>query len=174
MPKWLQGQCHVQSVENAGRCYRVVCRDFDAAAVFRHHSRPAAGAAPSEPRGAACNVRMLTTAERLREFTEAVRDFSFALPLMVGSLLKEYFADQERNPEAMRIASKTLEHYRELAAYVSPETLALPVGEVTLKSGGHHRRTKKGPATFGKDCAQYGRWLVHSTGASNLLAHRQK
>lgn len=54
----------------------------------------------------------------------------------------------------MRIAAKTLERYRELAAYLSPDMTALPLNEVTpprlnrewarlLESGGHHRKTKE-------------------------------
>lgn len=75
-------------------------------------------------------------------------------PLTLGGLLNEYFADQERKPEGMRISSKTLERYRELAAYLSPEITALPLNEVTpprlnrewtrlLENGGHHRKTKE-------------------------------
>jgi integrase len=74
-------------------------------------------------------------------------------PLTLAGLLGEYFADQERKPDGMRIASKTLERYRELAAYLSPELTALPLAEVTaprlnrewtrlLEWGGHHRKTK--------------------------------
>jgi integrase len=74
-------------------------------------------------------------------------------PLTLGGLLGEYFADQERKPDGMRIASKTLERYRELAAYLSSGLTALPLAEVTaprlnrewtrlLESGGHHRKTK--------------------------------
>jgi hypothetical protein len=36
-------------------------------------------------------------------------------PLTLAGLLGEYFADQDRKPEGMRIASKTLERYRELS-----------------------------------------------------------
>lgn len=74
-------------------------------------------------------------------------------PLTLGGLLSEYLADQERKPDGMRIASKTLERYRELAAYLSPEIEALTLVDVTpprlnrewsrlLESGGHHRKTK--------------------------------
>jgi integrase len=75
-------------------------------------------------------------------------------PLTLAGLLGEYFADQDRKPEGMRIASKTLERYRELAAYLSPELTALPLTEITpprlnrewsrlLQAGGHHRKTKE-------------------------------
>ena len=74
--------------------------------------------------------------------------------LTLGGLLNEYFADQEGKPEGMRIASKTLERYRELAAYLSPTITALPLSEITpprlnrewarlLERGGHHRKTKE-------------------------------
>jgi hypothetical protein len=74
-------------------------------------------------------------------------------PLTLGGLLNEYLADQERKPEGMRIAWKTLERYRELAAYLCTEITALPLTEITpprlnrewtrlLESGGHHRKTK--------------------------------
>ena len=73
--------------------------------------------------------------------------------LTLGGLLNEYLADQDRKPKGMRIASKTLERYRELAACLSPEITTLPLNDVTpcrlngewtrlLESGGHHRKTK--------------------------------
>ena len=88
-----------------------------------------------------------------REAEEA-RQADVPPPLTLGGLLKEFFADQERKSEGMRIASKTLERYRELAAYLSPEMTALSLNEVTpprlnrewarlLESGGHDRKTKR-------------------------------
>lgn len=85
---------------------------------------------------------------------EELRKADAPPPLTLGGLLKEFFADQERKPEGMRIASKTLERYRELAAYLSPDMTALRLNEVTpprlnrewvrlLESGGHHRKTKE-------------------------------
>jgi integrase len=69
------------------------------------------------------------------------------LPLsaLVDEFIKEY---AERS-----LAPKTIERYREMAAYLSPALLAIPVTEITAllltrewnrlrESGGHHRRTK--------------------------------
>src|SRR5262249_48350461 len=64
-------------------------------------------------------------------------------------LLQEFF----RQHAAERLALKTNERYREMAASLSPELTAMPLGEITplhlnrewnrlLKSGGHHRGTK--------------------------------
>ena len=55
---------------------------------------------------------------------------------------------------ASALAPKTIERYRELATYLAPELLAMPLSEITplhlsrewtrlLKSGGHHRKTKQ-------------------------------
>src|SRR5215472_9610084 len=88
-----------------------------------------------------------------REAEEAQKAAT-APQLTLGSLLSEYLADQERKPEGMRIASKTLERYRELTGYLSPSITALPLSEVTpprlnrewtrlLENGGRHRKTKQ-------------------------------
>jgi integrase len=72
-----------------------------------------------------------------------------ALPTTFAMLLQEFF----RQHAEEKLAPKTIERYRELAAYLAPELVAMPLGEVTplhlsrewnrlLKSGGHHRKTK--------------------------------
>jgi integrase len=73
-----------------------------------------------------------------------------ALPTTFAMLLQEFF----RQHAEEKLAPKTVERYRELAAYLAPELLAMPLGEITplhlsrewnrlLKSGGHHRKTKQ-------------------------------
>jgi integrase len=73
-----------------------------------------------------------------------------AFPTTFAMLLQEFF----RQHAEEKLAPKTIERYRELAAYLAPELLAMPLGEVTalhlsrewnrlLKSGGHHRTTKQ-------------------------------
>ena len=73
-----------------------------------------------------------------------------ALPTTLGMLFREFF----RQHAEEKLAPKTIERYRELAAYLAPELLAMPLGEITplhlsrewtrlLKSGGHHRKTKQ-------------------------------
>src|SRR6202011_1529207 len=74
-----------------------------------------------------------------------------ALPTTFAMLLQEFF----RQHAEEKLAPKTIERYRELAAYLAPELLAMPLAEIRalhlsrewnrlLKSGGHHRRTKQG------------------------------
>jgi hypothetical protein len=65
-------------------------------------------------------------------------------------LFREFFHQHAEE----KLAPKTIERYRELAAYVAPELLVVPLGEITplhlsrewtrlLKTGGHHRKTKQ-------------------------------
>ena len=65
-------------------------------------------------------------------------------------LLKEFFAQHVD----VKLAPKTVERYHEQAAYLDPELLNMPIGEITplhferewnrlLKSGGHHRGSKQ-------------------------------
>ena len=73
-----------------------------------------------------------------------------AAPTSLSALIKEFCKEHaERN-----LAPKTVERYREMAAYLSPTLLATPLPEITSllltrewnrlrESGGHHRRTKK-------------------------------
>ena len=71
------------------------------------------------------------------------------LPTSLATLLREFF----RQHAEEKLAPKTIERYRELAAYLAPELLAMPLREITplhlsrewnrlLKTGGHHRKTK--------------------------------
>src|SRR5580698_10643529 len=73
-----------------------------------------------------------------------------ALPTTLGMLFREFFLQYAEE----KLAPKTIERYRELAAYLAPELLAMPLGEITplhlsrewtrlLKRGGHHRKTKE-------------------------------
>jgi integrase len=73
-----------------------------------------------------------------------------ALPTTLGMLVGEFF----RQHAEEKLAPKTNERYRELAAYLAPELLAMPLGEITplhlgrewsrlLKHGGHHRKTQE-------------------------------
>ena len=77
-------------------------------------------------------------------------EITVALPTTLSMLLREFF----RQHAEEKLAVKTIERYRELAAYLTPELLAMPLGEITplhlnrewnrlLKSGGHHRKTKQ-------------------------------
>ena len=72
------------------------------------------------------------------------------LPKTLGMLLKEFFAEHADK----RFAPKTVERYRDHAAYLSPQLLAMPLAEITPlhlsrewnrlnASGGHHRRSKE-------------------------------
>jgi integrase len=73
-----------------------------------------------------------------------------ALPTTLKMLFQEFF----RQHAEEKLAPKTIERYRELAAYLAPDLLAMPLGEITalhlsrewnrlLKTGGHHRKTKE-------------------------------
>src|SRR5260370_26634013 len=81
-----------------------------------------------------------------------------ALATTLAMLLQEFF----RQHAEEKLAPKTVERYRELAAYLTPELLAMPLGEITalhlnrewnrlLKSGGHHRKTKQARPLSGED-----------------------
>jgi integrase len=82
--------------------------------------------------------------------TEELQKYELALPTTFAMLLQEFF----RQHAEEKLAPKTIERYRELAAYLAPELLAMPLGEITplhlnrewnrlLKSGGHHRKSKE-------------------------------
>src|ERR1700686_3915650 len=73
-----------------------------------------------------------------------------ALPTTLAMLVHEFF----RQHAEEKFAPKTIERYRELAAYLAPELLTMPLAKITplhlsrewnrlLKSGGHHRKTKQ-------------------------------
>jgi integrase len=71
-----------------------------------------------------------------------------ALPTTLGTLFREFFLQHAEE----KLAPKTIERYRELAIYLAPELLAMPLGDITplhlgrewtrlLKTGGHQRKT---------------------------------
>ena len=71
-------------------------------------------------------------------------------PKTLGMLLKEFL---ELHAEE-KLAPSTVQGYREKAAYLDPQLLAMPLADITplhlnrewtrlLKSGGHHRKTKE-------------------------------
>jgi integrase len=71
-------------------------------------------------------------------------------PTTLTQLLKEFFTQHVDE----KLAPKTVERYHEQAAYLDPELLGMPIGEIKplhltrewnrlLKHGGHHRRTKE-------------------------------
>jgi integrase len=72
-----------------------------------------------------------------------------ALPTTLEMLFQEFFHQHAEE----KLAPKTIERYRELAAYLAPELQAMPLADITplhlsrewnrlLKVGGHHRKTK--------------------------------
>jgi integrase len=91
-----------------------------------------------------------TEEQKKFEMAKAGGNLPAALPATLAMLLGEFFT---RHAEE-KLAPKTVERYREMAAYLAPELVAMPLAEITplhlnrewsrlLKSGGHHRRTKK-------------------------------
>ncbi len=83
--------------------------------------------------------------EKKREAARA--RIAAAVPDTLGALLQEF---QLRHVE-QNLAPKTIERYREMATYIDPALLAMPLAEITplhlsrewqrlLKSGGHRRR----------------------------------
>ena len=73
-----------------------------------------------------------------------------ALPKTLAMLMDEFF----RQHVEEKLAPKTIERYRQQAAYLDPELLQMPLTEITplhlsrewtrlLKSGGHTRKTKE-------------------------------
>ncbi len=73
-----------------------------------------------------------------------------ALPTTLAMLFHEFF----RQHAEEKLAPKTIERYRELAVYLAPELLAMPLAEITplhlgrewnrlLRCGGSHRKTKQ-------------------------------
>ncbi len=79
----------------------------------------------------------------------AVVTVSAELPKTLSMLLDEFFKQHAEES----LAPKTIERYRECAAYLAPELAAMPLADITplhlnrewkrlLNSGGHSRRTK--------------------------------
>jgi len=91
------------------------------------------------------------TEERQRqELTKAGRSVAGPLPRTLSMLLEEFF----RQHVDKKLAPKTVERYHEQAAYLGPELLNMPIGEIAslhlsrewnrlLACGGHHRRTRE-------------------------------
>jgi integrase len=76
-----------------------------------------------------------------------------AIPKTLAGLLDEFF----RQHASEKLAGKTIERYRDYATYLSPDLLAMAIGEITplhlnrewtrlLKCGGHTRATKTCPS----------------------------
>ena len=114
---------------------RLICESVSPA--NRMQSTPRRSAVPRNSRST--SWRSLAPAQLRRPF----------LPRS-AMLIREFF----RQHAEEKLAPKTIERYRELAAYLAPELLAMPLGEITplhlsrewtrlLKSGGHHRKTKQ-------------------------------
>jgi integrase len=72
-----------------------------------------------------------------------------SLPNILAMLLRDFLAEHAEK----KLAAKTVERYREQAAYLSSELLSMPIREITalhlsrewnrlLERGGHHRKTK--------------------------------
>jgi integrase len=87
--------------------------------------------------------------QQKRDLAKAGALVAAKLPKTLSMLLKEFF---EQHVD-LKLAPKTIERYHEQAAYLDPELLNMPIGDITplhlerewnrlLKSGGHHRGTK--------------------------------
>jgi integrase len=84
------------------------------------------------------------------DLAKAGSDVAAAPPRTFSTLLEEFF----RQHAEKKLAPKTIERYKEQAAYLDPALLAMPLTDMTplhlsrewnrlLETGGHHRRTKK-------------------------------
>jgi integrase len=87
--------------------------------------------------------------QRKYELAQARGTVDAPLPKTLEMLLDEFFAEHAEK----KLAPKTVERYREQAAYLSPELRAMPLADITavhlgrewnrlLENGGHHRKTK--------------------------------
>src|SRR5579871_2379263 len=87
--------------------------------------------------------------QRKYEQAQARGPIEAPLPQTLGGLLKEFLAEHAEK----KLAPKTVERYREQAAYLAPELLAMELGKITplhlsrewnrlAENGGHHRKTK--------------------------------
>jgi integrase len=88
--------------------------------------------------------------QKKSELAKAGSGVAAAPPKTLSTLLAEFL----RQHAEKKLAPKTIERYREQAAYLDPELLAMPLGSITplhlsrewnrlLESGGHHRQTKE-------------------------------
>jgi integrase len=93
--------------------------------------------------------RRVEEQEKARLAAIADKSVSAPPPKMLAGLLDEFF----REYSDRKLAPKTAERYREQAAYLSADLLAMPIEDITplhlsrewnrlLESGGHHRTTK--------------------------------
>ncbi|MBZ5619019.1 MAG: site-specific integrase [Acidobacteriia bacterium] len=91
-----------------------------------------------------------TEEQKKYEMAKAGVGITAEVPKTLAMLLEEFF----RQHADEKLAPKTIERYHEQAACLGPELLAMPLAEITplqlsgewtrlLRSGGHHRRTKK-------------------------------
>ena len=103
------------------------------------------------------------------ELAKAGAGVAAAAPKTLAMLLEEFL----RLHAAEKLAPKTIERYRQLAAYLDPNLLAMPVADVTplhlsrewsrlLKSGGHTRRDKT-PRPLSTKSVRHIAGLVSST-----------
>ena len=101
---------------------------------------------------AAVNAEVVRRTEEQKNYEMAKAGVSLtaALPTTLAMLLEEFFTQHAEE----KLAPKTVERYREMAAYLASELAAMPLAGITplhlnrewsrlLKCGGHHRRTKE-------------------------------
>jgi hypothetical protein len=90
-----------------------------------------------------------TEEQKKHELRKAGAGVAAAMPTTLAMLLEEFMKQHAQE----NLAPKTVERYREMAAYLAPELLAMNMTEITslhlsrewtrlLKCGGHTRKTK--------------------------------
>jgi len=90
-----------------------------------------------------------TEEQQKRELEKAGASVAAQPPRTLSMLLEEFFAQHVDGT----LAPKTIERYHQQAAYLDPDLLKMPLGEITplrlsrewkrlVERGGHHRRTK--------------------------------
>ena len=88
--------------------------------------------------------------QKKSELAKAGSGVAAAPPKTFSALLAEFL----RQHAERKLAPKTIERYKEQAAYIDPALLAMPLTDITplhlsrewnrlLESGGHHRKTRK-------------------------------
>lgn len=112
-------------------------------------------------------VRRIEEQEKY-ELAKAGSGVAAAPPKTLGTLLEEFFQQHAED----KLAPTTIEGYRQKAAYLDPQLLAMPLAEITplhlnrewtrlLKSGGHHRKTKE-PRPLSRKTVRHVAGLVSS------------
>ncbi len=102
------------------------------------------------------------------ELAKAGSGVAAAPPKTLGMLLGEFFQQHAED----KLAPSTIEGYRQKAAYLDPQLLAMPLAEITplhlnrewtrlLKSGGHHRQTNE-PRPLSRKTVRHVAGLVSS------------